>query len=81
MNLHSLLTLDKLSLFQESVKKDDRILLFSQSLFTLNLIEDFLKRKKLTEAEVRLSELVSSSPQRFILLFRIPGSLESTTID
>ena len=33
------------------MSRNDRILLFSQSLFTLNLIEDFLKRKKLTEAE------------------------------
>merc|ERR1719266_2894633 len=48
-------TSNKLQIFmgilEESVKRDDRILLFSQSLFTLNLIEDFLKRKKLTEAE------------------------------
>merc|ERR1711874_831998 len=48
-------TSNKLQIFmgilEESVKRNDRILLFSQSLFTLNLIEDFLKRKKLTEAE------------------------------
>jgi len=30
---------------------DDRILLFSQSLFTLNLIEEFLRRKELSAAE------------------------------
>merc|ERR1719245_2222492 len=40
-----------MGILEESVSRNDRILLFSQSLFTLNLIEDFLKRKKLTEAE------------------------------
>lgn len=48
-------TSNKLQIFmgilEESVRSNDRILLFSQSLFTLNLIEDFLKRKKLTDAE------------------------------
>ena len=61
------------------MKRDDRILLFSQSLFTLNLIEDFLKRKKLTEAEVRRGDVLMFP--RFIVLFRIPGSLESITTD
>ena len=48
---------NKLNIFmgilEESLACDDRILLFSQSLFTLNLIEDFMKQKKLTKAEVR----------------------------
>ena len=42
----------RISSLQESLKCNDRILLFSQSLFTLNLIEDFLKKKKLTNVEV-----------------------------
>merc|ERR1719192_2883209 len=40
-----------LGILEESLKCNDRILLFSQSLFTLNLIEDFLKKKKLTNVE------------------------------
>ena len=48
----------QLLLLQESVRCNDRILLFSQSLFTLNLIEDFLKRKHLTETEVLRSSSI-----------------------
>jgi len=40
-----------LGILEESLDVNDRILLFSQSLFTLNLIEEFLKRKKLTKSE------------------------------
>merc|ERR1712106_641238 len=40
-----------LGILEESMAVNDRILLFSQSLFTLNLIEEFLRRKKLTNAE------------------------------
>merc|ERR1719445_2530976 len=32
-----------LGILEESLKCDDRVLLFSQSLFTLNLIEEFLR--------------------------------------
>merc|ERR1719300_2145412 len=37
--------------YTPELEVNDRILLFSQSLFTLNLIEEFLKRKKLTKSE------------------------------
>merc|ERR1719445_1861350 len=40
-----------LGILEESLLCDDRILLFSQSLFTLNLIEEFLKQKKLTSEQ------------------------------
>jgi RAD54-like protein 2 len=40
-----------LGILEESLAVNDRILLFSQSLFTLNLIEEFLRRKKLSQAE------------------------------
>jgi len=40
-----------LGILEESLAVDDRILLFSQSLFTLNLIEEFLRRKELSAAE------------------------------
>ncbi|QQP38303.1 Helicase ARIP4like [Caligus rogercresseyi] len=33
------------SLLRETVAANDRMLLFSQSLFTLNLIQDFLKKE------------------------------------
>jgi len=40
-----------LGILEESLAVNDRILMFSQSLFTLNLIEEFLRRKTLTSAE------------------------------
>jgi len=40
-----------LGILEESLLCDDRILLFSQSLFTLNLIEEFLKQKKITNEQ------------------------------
>merc|ERR1719471_596569 len=40
-----------LGILEESLACQDRLLLFSQSLFTLNLIEEFLKKKKLTNVE------------------------------
>merc|ERR1719245_2021721 len=40
-----------MGILEESVSRNDRILLFSQSLFTLNLIEDFLQKKALGENE------------------------------
>ena len=43
-----------LGILEESLAVGDRLLMFSQSLFTLNLIEEFLQRKKLTSAEVSL---------------------------
>jgi len=45
-----------LGILEESLLCDDRILLFSQSLFTLNLIEEFLKQKKLTSEQVWTEE-------------------------
>jgi len=40
-----------LAILESSIEVGDRILLFSQSLFTLNLIEDFLQKKELTNCE------------------------------
>ena len=55
LKIKTLISSHKKYVFQESLAVDDRILLFSQSLFTLNLIEEFLRRKKLTKAEVNTS--------------------------
>lgn len=40
-------------ILEESLKIGDRILLFSQSLFTLNLIEDFLHQNVVPGSEVK----------------------------
>jgi len=55
-----------LGILEESLAVDDRILLFSQSLFTLNLIEEFLRRKKLSAAE--------KPWQQGVNYFRLDGS-------
>ena len=36
-----------MSLLEETIKAGDRMLLFSQSLFTLNLIEEFLQKRSI----------------------------------
>jgi len=55
-----------LGILEESLAVNDRILMFSQSLFTLNLIEEFLRRKKLTKAE--------EPWQQGVNYFRLDGS-------
>jgi len=55
-----------LGILEESMAVNDRILMFSQSLFTLNLIEEFLRRKKLTKAE--------EPWQQGVNYFRLDGS-------
>ena len=39
---------------QDSLAQDDRLLLFSQSLCTLNLLEDFLQKKTVAGTQVAL---------------------------
>jgi len=44
-----------LDILEETIMVGDRLLLFSQSLFTLNLIEDYLKRRQVPGESMRCS--------------------------
>lgn len=46
-------------ILEESMALGDRLLLFSQSLFTLNLIEDFLQKNNLPGTEEKWARNVS----------------------
>jgi RAD54-like protein 2 len=40
------------TILEESVKIGDRLLVFSQSLFTLNLLEEFLQQRKIPSTSI-----------------------------
>lgn len=46
-------------ILEESIKLNDRILVFSQSLFTLNLIEDFLQKNVVTGTDTKWAKNVN----------------------
>lgn len=53
-------------ILEESIKLDDRLLVFSQSLLTLNLLEKFLQRSKIPNTDMHWAKNVS--------YFRLDGS-------
>jgi RAD54-like protein 2 len=66
-------------ILEESLKIGDRILLFSQSLFTLNLIEDFLHQNVVPGSEVKWAKNLNyfrewpKSPIDYNVLINLPS--------
>merc|ERR1719259_413684 len=62
-----------LSILEETVKAGDRLLLFSQSLLTLNLIETFLQQREIPETSTKWAPNVN--------YFRLDGSTQAMERD
>ena len=71
-----------MGILEESMAVGDRILLFSQSLLTLTLIEEFLRTKELTPSEVSHNETAwkIKSSLYICILFFILGSFQNMTL-